>query len=133
EPIYEQRSEREPNALLKLFGLGQRRKVQVGCKLFRRRDHRPISVCRSSLYGDQAACSLACGFGARISTVPPAFSTAAMADFEAPYTENATLALISPEPRSRIPSLARRMMPALTSAITSTLAAGSSVPASIPA
>jgi hypothetical protein len=32
----------------------------------------------------QAACSLACGFGARISTVPPAFSTAATADFEAP-------------------------------------------------
>src|SRR5215472_14413619 len=87
----------------------------------------------SGLYRDQAACSPACGFGASTSTVPPAFSTAAMADFDAPKTENATLALISPAPRSRMPSLTRRMTPALTSAAASILAAGSSVPASIAA
>ena len=58
------------------------------------------------------------------STEPPAFSTAATADFEAPQTENATLALNSPPPSSRTPSLARRSSPALTSAATSTGRAG---------
>ena len=34
-----------------------------------------------------------CRLGARISTVPPAFSTAATADFDAPNTESAIFAL----------------------------------------
>src|ERR1700681_3192379 len=83
--------------------------------------------------GRQAACSLVSALGARISTEPPAFSTAATADLEAPNTESVTLALISPSPRSRTPSFARRRMPALTSAATSILAAASSLPASIAA
>src|SRR5258708_8622346 len=53
------------------------------------------------LYRDQAACSLASRLAARISTLPPAFSTAATADFDAPYTERAILALSSPLPRTR--------------------------------
>src|SRR5580693_10328614 len=65
--------------------------------------------------GRQAACSLVSALGARISTEPPAFSTAATADLEAPNTESVTLALISPSPSSRTPSLARRRRPALTS------------------
>src|ERR1700719_4821515 len=72
--------------------------------------------------GRQAACSLVSGLGARISTEPPAFSTAATADLDAPNTATATLALISPPPRSRTPSLARRRTPALTSAAASILA-----------
>ena len=67
----------------------------------------------------------------RISTLPPAFSTAATADFEAPNTESATLALISPPPSSRTPSLARRSTPALTRAAASIVPAASSRPASI--
>ena len=58
----------------------------------------------------------------RISTVPPAFSTAATADFDAPCTESVTLALSSPAPRSRTPSLARRKIPAFTKAAASILA-----------
>src|SRR5712692_7918659 len=64
---------------------------------------------------------------------PPAFSTAATADLEAPQTEKATLALISPEPSSRTPSLARRRTPALTRASASTVAPASSLPASMAA
>ena len=41
--------------------------------------------------------------GARIFTVPPAFSTAATADFDAPCTSISTLALISPRPSTRTP------------------------------
>src|SRR5580704_179413 len=81
----------------------------------------------------QAACSLVSALGARISTVPPAFSTAATADFDAPKTANVTFALISPAPSSRTPSLARRSTPALTKAAASILPAASSVPASIAA
>src|SRR5207248_3171393 len=79
----------------------------------------------------QAACSAASGFGARIVTVPPAFSTAATADFEAPQTEKFALDLSSPMPRSRTPSRARRNTPALTSAAESIVAPASSLPASI--
>jgi hypothetical protein len=45
-------------------------------------------------------------------TEPPAFSTAATADLDAPHTVNATLVLISPEPSSRTPSRARLSTPA---------------------
>ena len=51
------------------------------------------------------AASAALPPGARIVTEPPAFSTAATADFEAPQTENVSLALSSPLPSSRTPSL----------------------------
>src|SRR5580704_15772492 len=37
-------------------------------------------------------------------TLPPAFSTAAIADFEAPATVSSTLALIAPLPSRRTPS-----------------------------
>ncbi len=83
---------------------------------------------RPGMTADQAACSLVSALGARISTEPPAFSTAATADLEAPNTESVTLALISPSPSSRTPSLARRRTPALTSAAASILAAASSRP-----
>ena len=68
--------------------------------------------------------AVASGAGARIFTEPPAFSTAATADFDAPQTENSTLALNSPSPSSLTPSLARRSSPALTSAAASTGAVG---------
>src|SRR5206468_1564610 len=54
----------------------------------------------------QAAVSSA--LGARISIEPPAFSTASLADCEAPATANATVALSSPSPKRRTPSRARR-------------------------
>src|SRR5215831_5546090 len=76
----------------------------------------------SALYRDQAACSPVSRFGARMATEPPAFSTAATADLDAPQTEKATFALISPDPSSRTPSLARRSTPAFTSAAASTVA-----------
>ena len=65
--------------------------------------HRPRSRAMPRRY---AAVSPASSFfGARIVTEPPAFSTAATADFEAPQTENATLAFSSPLPSRRTPSL----------------------------
>src|SRR6266496_6483881 len=51
------------------------------------------------LYRAQAAVSPVCGFGASTVTEPPAFSTAATADFEAPATAKASLALSSEERR----------------------------------
>jgi hypothetical protein len=66
-------------------------------------------------------------------TEPPAFSTACVADLEAPQTEKATLVLISPEPSNRTPSLARLSTPAFTKAAASTVAPASSLPASIAA
>src|ERR1700716_2412073 len=69
-----------------------------------------------------AAFSPSSRFGARILTEPPAFSTASTADLEAPNTSKFTLALSSPLPRSRTPSLARRIRPALTRAAESTVA-----------
>ena len=57
-------------------------------------------------------------------TEPPAFSTAATADLDAPQTEKATLALISPDPSNRTPSLARLSTPAFTRAAASTVAVG---------
>src|SRR6201746_1673751 len=56
-------------------------------------------------YRGQAAFSPSSRFGARILTEPPAFSTASTADLEAPYTSKLTLALSSPLPSSRTPSL----------------------------
>jgi hypothetical protein len=35
EPIDQERAEREPDPLLQLLGLGQRREVEVGSQLFR--------------------------------------------------------------------------------------------------
>src|SRR5262249_61498244 len=89
---------------------------------------------RQHEWGYKAACSPAQVLaGARIFTEPPAFSTAAMADLDAPATSTAILTLISPAPSRRTPSLARRRTPALTrlSAVTTPLA--SSSPASIAA
>src|ERR1700680_4393095 len=83
------------------------------------------------LYRAQAAVSPVCGFGASTVTEPPAFSTAAMADCEAPATAKASLALSSPPQRRRTPCLARRSTPAFTSVSTSTCTAGSRRPASI--
>ncbi len=39
EPIDQQRADREPDAVLELFGLGERREIEIGCQLFRCRDH----------------------------------------------------------------------------------------------
>src|SRR6202521_914735 len=94
---------------------------------------RPHHPGRSALYGHQPVASLVAGAGARIFTDPPAFSTAATADFDAPNTSNATLVLISPAPRSRTPSFARRRIPALTNTSTVTGAPILSFPASIAA
>src|SRR5262252_7980969 len=75
---------------------------------------RPLGDRRApALYRHQAACSPVSCLGARMATEPPAFSTAATADLEAPQTENATLALISPSPSSRTPSFAFLSTPAL--------------------
>src|ERR1700722_4050653 len=99
----------------------------VGC--LARRTGLPFArICAS-----YAALSPSSRFGARILTEPPALSTAATADLEAPYTSKLSLALISPLPRSRTPSLTRRSTPARTSAATSTTSLGSSLPASIAA
>src|SRR6202167_5675348 len=84
----------------------------------------PMPEC-PALYKDQAASSPAGSLRARIWTVPPAFSTAATADFDAPKTASVTLALSSPPPRRRTPSLARRKTPAFTSAAASIVAARS--------
>src|SRR6476646_3396393 len=59
----------------------------------------------TDLYRHQAGCSPASRLGARTVTEPPAFSTAATADLDAPHTVNATLVLISPVPSNRTPSL----------------------------
>jgi hypothetical protein len=45
-------------------------------------------------------------------TVPPAFSTASFADFEAPATVMSILDLIAPSPSRRMPSLLRLARPA---------------------
>src|SRR5215204_1194885 len=82
-------------------------------------------------YSHYAAASPVCGLGLRISTDPPAFFTASIADFDAPATENAILVLISPEPSRRTPCLARRSTPAFTRVATSMVAAASSLPASM--
>src|SRR5450755_4731002 len=71
--------------------------------------------------------------GARIFTLPPAFSTAAMADFEARNTAKSTLLLSSPSPSSFTPPLARRIRPALTMAAASIGFLVSMSPASIAA
>src|SRR5262249_59966205 len=41
EPIDQQRAEREPDPLLEFLGLGERREIEVGGKLFCCRDHGP--------------------------------------------------------------------------------------------
>src|SRR5262245_5731870 len=93
----------------------------------------PLPGVRPRLYRHQAGCSPVGRFGANRVTEPPAFSTACVADLDAPQTEKATLALISPEPSSRTPSLALLSTPAFTNASASTVAPGSSLPASIAA
>ncbi len=156
EAVDQQRAEREPDALLQLLGLGERRELRlaascsaaetIAAQLPCPASWRPHQICRAPLAsrlgvglidgGHQASAlaSLPCGalrafgFGARIFTEPPAFSTAATADFDAPHTAKSTLALSSPLPSSRTPSLARRSRPALTSAAASTGAVGSSLP-----
>src|SRR5262249_41711647 len=146
EPIDQQRAEREPDPLLEFLGLGERREIEVGGKLFCCRDHGPEAPvpppktptarsgrARRGLYGNKAACPPAPRFGASRVTDPPAFSTAATADLDAPQTEKATLTLISPDPSSRTPSLALLSTPAFTKASASTVAAPSSLPASIAA
>src|SRR4029077_17125588 len=122
-----------PDALLQLLGLGKGSEVEIGRQLFRCRNHRelPNPPAPRSHIGDQAAFSPSSRFGARILTEPPAFSTASTADFDAPNTSKFTLALSSPLPRRRTPSLARRIRPALTSAAASTAAEASSSLASI--
>src|SRR6516164_1950355 len=80
-------------------------------------------------YSRQAAPSPTGRLGARMVTEPPACSTAATADFEAPQTEKATLLLMAPEPSNRTPSFARLSTPAFTSASTSTVEVASSLPA----
>src|SRR5204862_6955011 len=92
--------------------------------------HRETARARFDLYRDQATCSLASRFGASMATDPPAFSTAATADFDAPQTAKATLALISHEPSNRTPSFARLSTPAFTRASASTVAPASNLPAS---
>src|SRR6185369_2561386 len=143
EAVDQQRAEREPDALFELFGLGEGREVEIGGELFCCRDHGlelpfrpPRNVplgAPTDLYRHQAGCSPASRLGARTVTEPPAFSTAATADLDAPHTVNATLALISPVPSNRTPSLARLSTPAFTKASASTGAPESSLPASIAA
>src|SRR6516162_4089881 len=87
----------------------------------------------SALYSHHGACSPVARGGAKMVTDPPAPSTAAMADLEAPHTENATLLLIVPEPSRRTPPFGLRSTPAFTSASTSTVPPASSLPASIAA
>src|SRR6516164_5432861 len=69
----------------------------------------------SALYSHHGACSPVARGGAKMITDPPAPSTAAMADLEAPHTENATLLLIVPEPSRRTPPFGLRSTPAFTS------------------
>src|SRR4029077_793085 len=124
-----------PDALLQLLGLGKGSEVEIGRQLFRCRNHRelPNPPAPRSHIGDQAAFSPSSRFGARILTEPPAFSTAATADLEAPYNSKLALALSSPLPSRRTPSLARRINPALISAAESMAAAASRSLASIAA
>src|SRR5579872_1330791 len=59
------------------------------------------------------AAASSAGFLRSISSIePPAFSTASRAPFDTPATLNASLALSSPFPRSRTPSLPPRARPA---------------------
>ncbi len=63
----------------------------------------PAAVARAPRDGPntaQAAFSSPSGLGARMVIEPPAFSTAAAADLDAPSTVSATFALISPSPSS---------------------------------
>src|SRR5882672_6725919 len=68
--------------------------------------------------------------GASTLTAPPAFSTAAIADLDAPWTANCSATLISPRPSRRTPSLARRNTPPRTKASTSTVSLVSRAPRS---
>src|SRR4029453_6994365 len=90
-----------------------------------------LSGGRPRLYRHQAGRSPVGPVGAGRVTEPPAFSTACIADLDAPQTEKETLALISPEPSSRTPSLALLSTPPFTKASAPTAAPGPSLPASI--
>src|SRR5262249_26902257 len=143
ESIDQERAEREPDALLELLRLGERREIEIGGKLFCCRDHGPSRYAPSKPVVLFRARRLHIGIKLavrlfRVSapagfTDPPPFSPAPTADLEAPQTEKATLALISPEPSRRTPSLALLSTPAFTKASASTVAPASSLPASIAA
>src|SRR5262249_51948257 len=143
EAVDQERAEREPDPLLELLGFSQRREIEIGGELFCCRDHRrfrsalensPRSQGRAvSLYRHQAGYSLVCRCGASNVTEPPTFSTASLAALDAPQTESATLALISPDRSNGRPSWALLSTPAFTSASASTVAPASSLPASIDA
>src|SRR5258708_37294943 len=105
-----ERGHGEPQALLELGCLTDRAPVQVGCKLLGSGCHGTSRVTTTTqrrpnapahAVGLQAAS--AAGLGGS-STLPPAFSTAAIADAEAPATFTSILVLISPLPRRRTPS-----------------------------
>src|SRR4029450_3717694 len=92
-----------------------------------------LSGVRPRLYRHQAGCSPVGRSAASRMPEPPAFPPACTADLDAPQTEKATLALISPEPSSRTPSLALLSTPAFTKASACQVAPDSSLPASIAA
>ena len=157
EPVDEQRAEREPDALLELLGLGERREIEIGRQLFCCRGHalelpfpredRPHGRRRrggpSALAFRRRASAAACSprscssFSLRASAAPGSRPSRRPSPpprppiWRRPRPRKATLALSSPLPSSRTPSLARRSTPALTSAAASTVAPASSLPASI--
>src|SRR5215472_7025707 len=132
QAIDDQGAEGEPDPLLELSRLGEGAEIDVGGELL-------CSGCHGNFlvdlpvrnYALSPASAVFAGFGAITSTLPPAFSTAAMAALEAPATLIASFALISPLASRRMPSRWRRITPAATSAAPSTEAPASSLPASI--
>ena len=102
EAVDQQRAEREPDALLQLLGLGRAPKVEIGRQLFRCRDHRELPSAPESLQVQAPSDYMGIRrlfrrlftlSAARIVTEPPAFSTAATADFEAPAHRKLDLGL----------------------------------------
>src|SRR5882757_5484198 len=132
-----ERGHGEPQALLELGCLTDRAPVQVGCKLLGSGCHGTSRVTTTTqrrpnaprdAVGLQAAS--ATGLGGS-STLPPAFSTAAIADAEAPATFTSILVLISPLPRRRTPSDAFLNRPAACMAAASIVWPASSFLSSI--
>jgi len=104
ETIDDERTQREPDALLQLIRLRESREVQVCCELFSRRCHSNLPVRRMKTGGPSGPPSFlnyfAAGFffstgglGTMTVTDPPAFSTAALAASETPATMKATFVL----------------------------------------
>ena len=138
DPVDDQRAEREPDALLELGRLGEGAEIDIGGELFGGRCHiwhAPLmrsaasygvagpahSKARAAGHGPRLglrACvsSLLRGLGRLHDDRAAAFSTAAIADFEAPATSMVSLAFSSPLPSRRTPSRTRRRRPAATSA-----------------